>query len=121
MGWRIGIKENTLRMDQEVAYKLIATSEASRPYLSYSDTNGIEFCLDAMQHIDFPDCLEHIDFLWEDWALDILNHPSVNGDVVFMSAEGNNDGKIWGYRFMNGVPLFLDPVISYKAKQIERN
>lgn len=107
MGWNIGVKENTLRMDQEVADRLIESAENFGHYLTYDDKYGISFDADTM---------EHMDFLSSDWALDILYHPSVNGDVVFMSSEGDNAGEVWGYRFMNGVPLTLEPVISYKAK-----
>lgn len=101
MGWNIGVKTNTLRMKQIVADRLIEASEENgQPYLDYSDKHGIGFCYDAM---------EHMDFLWQTWALKILDDPSVNGDVVFMSAEGDNAGDVWGYRFKEGIPYTLTP------------
>ncbi len=104
MGWNIGIKTNTLKMSMDVADKLVEAAQENYQSISYSETYGLEFDYDAM---------EHKDFLWEDWALDALNDPSVNGDVVFMSAEGDNRGEIWGYRFKNGVPYILEPVVTF--------
>lgn len=104
MGWFIGVKTNTLRMSRKVADYLVESAENNGQYIDYDDKDGIGFDGDAM---------EHMDFLWEDWALNSLNDPSVNGDVVFLSAEGDNQGDIWGYRFKAGVPYRL------KAKEIE--
>lgn len=93
MGWNIGVKTNTLKMSEEVAEKFNAAAEENDQYVEYSERYGLLLNEDAM---------EHMDFLWEDWVQEVLNDPSVNGDVVFMSAEGDNAGDIWGYRFKNG-------------------
>lgn len=112
MSWSIGIKTNTLRMSRKVADRLIESAENNGHYLTYENDAGLWFDGDAM---------EHMDFLWEKWALKILNDPSVNGDVVFISAEGDNRGDIWGYRFKAGVPYKLaSKEIEFEEELIKR-
>lgn len=103
MGWSIGVNINTLRMDQEVADRLIDSADNNGHCISYDPDEGISFDQDAM---------EHMDFLWQEWAQEILDHPSVNGDVVFGSLEGDNKGSNWGYRFKAG------KVTTLKAKVV---
>lgn len=92
MGWKIGVRENTLRMSDEVFNALATAAENEGNYIGMY--NGL---------IEFDDnAMEWMDFLYNDWAIEILNDPSVNGDVVFASTEGDNSGDIWGYRFKNG-------------------
>ena len=104
MSWNIGIRENTLVIgDNEVADRLIEDADANYQNIFIDDRSRIVFDSDAM---------EHMDFLWEDWALKALDDPSVNGDVVFMSAEGDNRGGIWGYRFKAGKMTELKAVVT---------
>ncbi|WP_100474218.1 hypothetical protein [Mycobacteroides abscessus] len=93
MSWQIGVYKNTLRMSTVVAERLITVAGANNHRISYSEKDGLS--LD-------PDAMEWMDFFWDDWAIDALNDPSVNGDVVFLCAEGDQAGQIWGYRFKHG-------------------
>ncbi|QSM87557.1 hypothetical protein I3U44_17155 [Mycobacteroides abscessus subsp. bolletii] len=89
-------------MSSEVAEKLIAKAEANGHNLHYSDEYGLLLDHDAM---------EWMDFFWDDWPADVLNDPSVNGDVVFICAEGDQAGEIWGYRFKEGQMVKLASTI----------
>lgn len=102
MSWNIGIKENTLKMPPDVVEKLIAVGEENYHNLSFYK-DKLYFDSDAM---------EHMDCVWEDWFLDTLKDTDTNGDVVFMSAEGDNSGKIWGYRFKNGAMTKLKAIVT---------
>ncbi|SPX87662.1 Uncharacterised protein [Mycobacteroides abscessus] len=54
---------------------------------------------------------EAIKHLVELLHLHVLNDPSVNGDVVFICAEGDQAGEIWGYRFKEGQMVKLASTI----------
>lgn len=102
MGWSIAVHENTLRMSRSVADSLIEIADDHGHSIGYDDRRGVDFDHDAM---------EHMDFLWESWALNVLSDPSVSGDVVFTSVEGDNSGETWGYRFKEGVMTRLKGMI----------
>lgn len=93
MGWNVSVLKNTLRMDIDVAEDLEARAGEHGHAICYSDEDGIEFD---------PDAAEHMDFLWEEWADEILSDPSTTGEVIFYSAEGDDRGEAWGYRYENG-------------------
>lgn len=104
MGWNIGVKTNSLEIPDELQASIIARAEDSGNYISFYK-NKICFDYDAM---------EYMDFLWQDWVEESLDHPSVNGDVVFISASGDNCGEIWGYRFIQGKRHNITADVIYK-------
>lgn len=110
MSWSIGIKTNTLRMSMDVADKLVEAAYEEGHIISYSETYGLSFD---------PDAQEWMDFLGMGWSREILDHPSVNGDVVFMSTEGDNKGDIWGYRYTQGKLSRLIPVVTFEEVPFE--
>ncbi|OHT91262.1 hypothetical protein BKG70_00575 [Mycobacteroides chelonae] len=93
MSWHIGEYKNTLRMSRETAERLIVEASQNGHNLVYDNEDGLILDCDAM---------EWMDFFWDDWATEALSDPSVNGDVVFLCADGDQAGQIWGYRFKNG-------------------
>ncbi len=110
MSWSIGVRENTLKISPDVAEKLIVAGEDNYHCLAYDpERQRIEFDSDAM---------EHMDCVWEDWFLNVLNGTDSNGDVVFISSEGDNRGKIWGYRFKNGNMTLLTAQITMVEKNV---
>lgn len=110
MSWSIGVKTNTLKMSMDVADKLVEAASENGHSISYSESRGLDFD---------PDAMEWMDFLSMDWSREILDHPSVNGDVVFMSAEGDDAGDIWGYRYIQGKITRLIPVVTYEEVPFE--
>lgn len=102
MSWSIGVYKNTLRMSVKVAQRLIAEASENGQRLYYSNEDGLS--LD-------PDAMEWMDFFWDDWAIEALNDPSVNGDVVFLCADGDQAGQIWGYRFTSGHMVKLSAAV----------
>ena len=92
MSWNINVKTNTVRVPKEHRKKFEELAENfSEGCLDYIAPDG-EICF-------MSDAMEHMDFLWEDWVSNFQKEIKLDGDVVFMSAEGDNSGDIWGYRF----------------------
>lgn len=108
MAWNIAVLKNTLRMDDHVAEELVAAAEENYHLIGYSHEYGIEFDEDAM---------EHMDFLHESWADKILSHSSANGEVIFYSAEGDDRGTAWGYRYQRGRKTALDGELMFVEKE----
>lgn len=108
MGWSISVLKNTLRMRDEIAEELEVIAGVRDHMIGYSSESGIEFDYDAM---------EHMDFLWEEWADAALDDPSVNGEVIFYSSEGDNMGEAWGYRYENGKKTTLKGNLVFVEKE----
>ena len=102
MSWSIGIKTNELVVSKACFEELKVWAEDEGHYIYQNKDGTIQFDCDAM---------EHMDFVGDESAQEILNRHKVVGDVVFMSAEGDNAGDIWGYRFKGGSCVYLKPEI----------
>lgn len=99
MGWSIGIHKNTLLVSEDTVNKLQALFEETGEYdLEFSAIGGGSYKVEFIS-----DYMEHMDVLWNDEIRKIIMADSENfGEVVFISAEGDNAGDIWGYRFADG-------------------
>jgi hypothetical protein len=105
MSWQIGVKENTLKITKECFAELEKWGENEGHSLYHKQNGTIAFDSDAMEHMDFISD--------DDVRCIIVKHGGL-GDVVFMSAEGDNRGAIWGYRFKKGKCVSLNAVVTYE-------
>jgi hypothetical protein len=90
MAWSIGTVLNTVVVPEAVQDKLIELVESEGHYISFNKDGTIQFCDDAM---------EHMDFLWDPDVQILLESANTQGVVVFSSVEGDNAGDFWGYKF----------------------
>jgi len=98
MGWQIQVLENTVVVPEEYAERLFEAGDGEHFFGEASDV------LDEEGHLHFEsDAMEHMDYLWDDDILAVLEDAQVNGRVVFSSNEGDNAGTWWAYDFNNGV------------------
>lgn len=104
MGWNISVRENTLVIPEAFRERFVAEAEDHYQNAYITDDGHVEFDIDAM---------EHMDFLWDSWVTKIQQEMNAEGDVVFQSAEGDNAGEIWGYRFKkNGEIVELESFVT---------
>lgn len=114
MSWSIGIHKNTLLVTKETVDRF--NYEAASRY----ESEHLDFYLaeNDMYYVDFnSDYGEHMDVLCEDWIHHIMISDMKNsGEAVFISAEGDNAGDIWGYRYKDGECTILEGEIVIKDK-----
>lgn len=107
--------QNTLKITRECAEELYFNGlheyywpeddEDSRLRQVYDEKTGlIEFDTDAM---------EHQDFLFRDDVQDILEKHKASGEVLWTSADGDNCGSNWGYRFVKGKCTKLKALLTW--------
>ena len=93
MGWHIAVAKNDLVVSSEFQERLEEAAD-NNGHSIFFDENVIEFDYDAMEHMDFMD---------EPWATEILSEAKANGTVIFSSSEGDNAGGYWGYQYTDGM------------------
>ena len=94
MGWSINTAVNELKIPKEYQSRLEEVADENYHSIFFDSDDTIGFDSDAM---------EHMDFLHESWAQEIILESQANGIVVFGSLEGDNAGDFWGYDFQNGI------------------
>lgn len=104
MSWSIHLDVNTVTITDECAQDLF--DEDPRHW-----DNELEYVRDGDTMFFNDDHSEHMDCV--DMFADVLLKHKVNGDICFMSAEGDNAGSAWGYRFRDGVMTTLSGVTTY--------
>jgi hypothetical protein len=97
MGWQISVQTNELVIPKEFRSKFVELAEENDQYISIAEKDSNWSKEGNVQFND--DAMEHMDFLWDDWVTELQKEMKAVGDVVFMSAEGDNSGDIWGYSF----------------------
>lgn len=100
MGWHINLVLNTVEINSAIALDLYNC--------------GADVCFCWEDECDFPqlggiisdgklvfnrDHMEHMDYVWQPEVQAVLKKHKVEGDICFMSSEGDNRGQYWGYRF----------------------
>jgi len=93
MGWSINTVVNELKIPKGYQPRLEEVADENYHCIFFDDDGTIGFDSDAM---------EHMDFLHENWAQEIILESKANGMVIFGSLEGDNAGDFWGYNFVNG-------------------
>jgi len=104
MGWSIECLENTLKISRECAEELYFNGLHEYYWPEDDEDDRLEQVYDEETGlIEFnPDHMEHQDFLFRDDVQAILKKHKVNGEVLWTSADGDNCGENWGYRFKDG-------------------
>lgn len=94
--WSINLHYNSLKLTPTAIQKLFD----SNPDFYYDDISAV---VDNDSYIYFePDHMEHMDFLWDENVQNVICETKCDGVVIFGSAEGDNKGEFWGYRFVGG-------------------
>jgi hypothetical protein len=100
MAWNIGVIVNTIVVPEEFKFEFDQIMEdnfCDEPFDVYQ--SKIEMIEDYMEHMDtFPRLAVEYPQVAE-----LFEKYKVNGDICFSSAEGDNKGSQWGYRFQDGV------------------
>jgi hypothetical protein len=103
MGWNINCLKNDLPITPEMARELNALEKSIG--ISVDETEGrIYFNMDHM---------EHMDYMWRSEVNEILLRHKANGEVCFNSADGDDAGCNWGYRYTDGVLTRLTGVVHW--------
>jgi hypothetical protein len=115
MGWSISNQINDVIISDECAKDLfVACPDA---FNAYNEDISEEEQIDCVREGDvlFFDCdhMEHMDYVGNDEVLAVLLKHKVNGDIGFSSADGDNSGENWGYRFRDGVMTRLRGEVQY--------
>lgn len=96
MGWYIELLEDTVKVPKAAVKELNA----------WALDEGLIYAGDTLVHkgklVFNSDHMEHMDFVWQEKFLTIAKKHKFNGDITFTSADGDNAGSNWGYRFKNG-------------------
>lgn len=105
MGWHIHEVKNDVVINKKIARELFDTLKRwdfGDPVTEHDILDGgVAFTdSDGTLKLYFnSDDMEHMDFVWEEKAQEILKKHKVKGDICFSSGEGDNAGGAWGYRF----------------------
>lgn len=105
MGWHIHEVKNEVVINKEIAYELfeaLGRWDFGSPVTEQDILDGgvAFFDSDGSLKLHFTsDDMEHMDYVWEEEAQEILKKHKVKGDICFSSGEGDNAGSAWGYRF----------------------
>jgi hypothetical protein len=106
MGWNIGVLENTLQVPKDnieaCNTALMKTDEGPRTW----DNGPVQ----SKGNIYFSrDDYEHMDYLARADVCDVFKTFKAQGEVIFLSAEGDNKGEVWGYQFdgQGGMKTFV--------------
>lgn len=96
MGWHIELLEDTVKVPK-AAVKDLDTWAQENDLIYEGDS------LVRKGKLEFnPDHMEHMDYVWQEEFLEIAKKHKFNGDITFTSADGDNSGSNWGYRFKDG-------------------
>jgi hypothetical protein len=105
MGWHINEVKNEVVITKELAKELFDTlgrwdfgdpvteNDILDYGVAFTDSDG------SLKLYFNSDDMEHMDYIWEDEAQEILKKHKVKGDICFSSDDGDNAGESWGYRF----------------------
>ena len=110
MGWQISLQINNVVITKECAQELFDACEKHHNRTWYEVDEVMEE--DGTLYFDC-DHMEHMDYVSYPEYLAILKKYKVNGDICFSSADGDNSGENWGYRFKDGVMTELTGVVTY--------
>jgi hypothetical protein len=110
MGWHISLQINNVLISDECAADLL--DQCPHIFKHYEDDD-----FDGVRNEDVLwfnyDHMEHMDYMRDKKVLDVLAKHRVNGDICFSSADGDNSGSNWGYRFKDGIMIPLKGVVTY--------
>ena len=115
MGWSIHCVKNTVRIDMEIAEDLLAIADkANRDGLWFSTGDIITSPSGGKLYFN-PDDMEGMDYVCYKEVQDVLMKHKVMGDICFISEEGDNAGRKWGYRFYcDGTMIKLKAVVLWE-------
>lgn len=111
MSWSITNIKNEVIVNAKIARELYNCEDAEVHYTwcqsdEITDKELMDYFVaykddrDKKHHLYFNgDHDEHMDFVSEECIQDILKKYKVKGDICFLSADGDNCGTAWGYRF----------------------
>lgn len=108
MGWQISLQTNDVHITDECAKDLWEATGKENPWWDEEEVT------DGENRLFFNcDHMEHMDYMWNKAIQAVLLKHKVNGDICFSSADGDNSGDNWGYRFKDGVMTRLRGVVTY--------
>jgi hypothetical protein len=109
MGWQISVQVNDVVITKECAQELFDASE--KQHQTWYEVDEV---MESDGTLYFnSDHMEHMDYVSNPEYLEILKKYKVNGDICFSSADGDNSGANWGYRFKDGEMVTLTGVVTY--------
>jgi hypothetical protein len=109
MGWHISLQINNVAISDECAAELL--EKCPHIFESYDDDfDGVREGTTLWFNYDH---MEHMDYVGDSKVLAVLKTHKVNGDICFSSADGDNSGSNWGYRFKDGAMTRLKGVVTY--------
>ncbi len=128
MGWHINLVKNNVATTAGMVEDLLKTDVACE--LEWEEPRDVAAGHDGDFKLNFnDDHMEHMDFVEREEVQEVLKKHKAMGDICFSSADGDNAGEAWGYRFdgkggmvlLRGVLLFKEvapkkPVASAKRK-----
>ena len=108
--WTISLTKNTVKIPKKCAKEL--WTKIGDTYFCSEDN-----VIDQNGYLRFnPDHYEHMNYLNDDQVIDILLKYPLEGDICFAYFNGDDIGKMWGYRFTNKTMIPLKGEIVYTPK-----
>lgn len=101
--WSIILVKNDLKISKKCAEALLGEEGTDGYYdgecAGEYGWEGLSDLFDANSGklVFNSDHFEHMDFVWRVWK--VLAEHEAKGEIVFASAEGDNKGEAWSYRF----------------------